>query len=159
MNWNSDEHQHAERKMQLQIRSTEPGSAAIETQISERVKELEEYINNLPGCTKCLRHLRFLVIAKAGRVRVHLDVPGSEFTIDKQHASDLPRAIDEAFAATRAELEGYVHKLRHDAKIQGTSPDVRVSTIFHDRYGVLETLDGREVNFPRDPVSAPSLNS
>ena len=41
--------------------------------------------------------------------------------------------------------------MRHDVKIQGRSPDVRVTTIFPpDGYGVLETLDGREVYFRRE---------
>jgi hypothetical protein len=132
--------------MQLEISSTE--SAAVETQIKNHVAALEDYVNSLAGCTRCLEHLRFIVVAKTGRVRVHLDVPGGELTIDKQNTSDLSRAIDESFAATRIKLEEYVHKLRHDVKIQGRAPDVRVTTIFPpDGYGVLETLDGREVYF------------
>jgi hypothetical protein len=118
---------------------------AIETQIRQCVKALEDYVNDLTGCTRCLEHLRFIVIAKAGRVRVHLDVPGNELTIDRQNSADLPAAIDEAFAATRIRLEEYVHNLRHDV---GRAPDVRVTTIFPpDGYGVLETIDGREVHF------------
>jgi ribosome-associated translation inhibitor RaiA len=138
-----------EEKMHLQIASTEPAvAAALETQIRRRVKELEDYVNNLPGCTRCLQHLRFIVVAKAGRIRIHLDVPGGEFTIDKQNSTDLSRAIDEAFAATRVKLEEYVHRTRHDATSPVASPDVRVSTIFTpEGYGILETLDGREVNF------------
>jgi ribosome-associated translation inhibitor RaiA len=135
--------------MQLQINS--PDSAmtdAIETQIVAHVKALEDYINGLTGCTRCLQHLRFIVLEKTGRVRIHLDVPGGELTIDKQNSADLPRAINKAFAAARTKLEEYVHKLRHDVKIQGRSPDVRVTTIFPpDGYGVLETRDGREVYF------------
>ena len=78
-------------------------------------------------------------------------MPGGELTIDKQNSTDLSLAIDEAFAATRIKLEEYVRQLRHDVKIQGRSPDVRVTTIFPpDGYGVLETLDGREVYFRRD---------
>jgi ribosome-associated translation inhibitor RaiA len=135
--------------MQLQINS--PDSAmteAIETQIIAQVKALEDYINGLTGCTRCLQHLRFIVLEKTGRVRIHLDVAGGELTIDKQNSADLPRAINEAFAAARTKLEEYVHRVRHDVKIQGRSPDVRVTTIFPpDGYGVLETRDGREVYF------------
>jgi ribosome-associated translation inhibitor RaiA len=135
--------------MRLQINAGELAmTEAIETRIRQRVKALEDYVNGLTGCTRCLEHLRFIVIAKAGRVRVHLDVPGNELTIDRQNSADLPAAIDEAFAATRIKLEEYVHNLRHDAASQGRAPDVRVTTIFPpDGYGVLETLDGREVHF------------
>lgn len=135
--------------MQLQINSGELAvTEPIETQIRQRVKALEDYVNGLTGCTRCLEHLRFMVIAKAGRVRVHLDVPGNELTIDRQNSVDLSSAVDEAFVATQAKLEEYVHKLRHDVAIQGRAPDVRVTTIFPpDGYGVLETLDGREVYF------------
>ena len=134
--------------MQLQINSSESAmTEAVETQIREQVKALEDYVNGT-GCTRCLEHLRFIVIAKAGRVRIHLDVPGGEITIDKQNSVDLPLAITQAFAAARVKLEEYVHKTRHDVKIRGRSPDVRVTTIFPpDGYGVLETLDGREVYF------------
>jgi hypothetical protein len=123
---------------------------AIETQIFAHVKALEDYVHGLTGCTRCLQHLRFIVIEKAGRVRIHLDVPGGELTIDRQNSVDLPLAITQAFSAARAKLEEYVHKVRHDMKIQRPSPDVRVTTIFPpDGYGVLETIDGREVYFRR----------
>lgn len=144
--------------MQIRIASKEPAvTAAVETQILQRVRELEEYVNVLPGCTRSLRHLRFIAIARAGRVRIHLDMTANEVTIDKQNPADLAQAIDEAFNAARIKLEEYVERLRHEAKIQGGSPDVRVSTIFHDCYGVLETPDGREVNFRSDSLAAHPL--
>ncbi|MFZ2060931.1 MAG: HPF/RaiA family ribosome-associated protein [Candidatus Binatus sp.] len=135
--------------MKLQINSSESAmTEAVETQIIAHVKALEEYINGLAGCTRCLQHLRFIVIEKAGRVRIHLDVPGDELTIDKRNSDDLPLAITEAFSAARTKLEEYVHKIRHDVKIEERSPDVRVTTIFPpDSYGVLETIDGREIYF------------
>ena len=133
--------------MQLQINSCESAmTEAVETKILKQVKALEDYVNGLTGCTRCLQHLRFIVIAKAGRIRIHLDVPGGELIVDKQNSVDLPLAINEAFAATRSKLQEYVHKLRHDVKTP--SPDVRVTTIFPtDGYGFLETLDGREIDF------------
>ena len=138
--------------MQLQINSSESVmTEAVETQILAHVKALEDYVNGLTGCTRCLQHLRFIVIAKVGRIRIHLDVPGGELTIDKQNSTDLMFAIDEAFAAARIKLEEYVHKLRHDLKTPEPSPHVRVTTIFPtDGYGFLETLDGREVYFRRN---------
>ena len=138
--------------MQIQIGASESAiTETVETQIIAHVKALEDYVNDLTGCTRCLQHLRFIVIEKAGRVRIHLDVPGGELTIDKQNSVDLALAITEAFTAARFKLEEYVHKTRHDVKIQGRSPDVGVTTIFPaDGYGVLETLDGREVYFRPD---------
>lgn len=133
---------------------------AIETQILAHVKALEDYVNGLTGCTRCLQHLRFIVIEKAGRVRIHLDVPGGELTIDKQNGVDLPLAITQAFTAARVKLEEYVHRTRHDAKIQGRSPDVRVTTIFPpDGYGVLETTDGREVHFHHSRFTEARINA
>jgi hypothetical protein len=139
-------------KMQLQINSSESVmTEAVETQILAHVKALEDYVNGLSGCTRCLQHLRFIVIAKVGRIRIHLDVPGRALTIDKQNSTDLMFAINEAFAAARIKLEEYVHKMRHDVKTDGPSPDVRVTTVFPtDGYGFLETLDGREVYFRRN---------
>ena len=138
--------------MQIQIGVSESElTDAVEAQIIAQVKALEDYVNGLTGCTRCLQHLRFIVLEKAGRVRIHLDVPGGELTIDKQNSFDLPLAITQAFTAARAKLEEYVHKVRHDAKIEGRSPDVRVTTIFPpDGYGVLETIDGREIYFRRN---------
>ena len=147
--------------MQIQIGASESEmTEAVETQIIAHVKALEDYVNDLTGCTKCLQHLRFIVIEKAGRVRIHLDVPGGELTIDKQNSVDLPLAITQAFTAARFKLEEYVHKTRHDVKIQGRSPDVRVTTIFPpDGYGVLETLDGREVYFRPDRSAGARRNA
>jgi hypothetical protein len=142
--------------MPLRITSNEPVTAAIETQIGQRVRDFEDYVNSLPGCTRYLRRLRFIVIAKAGRVRIHLDLPGDDLTIDKQDSANLPRAVDDAFAAARRKLEQYVSGLRSEGKIHGRCPDVRVSTILDECYGVLETPDGREVNFLRGPVTHPS---
>ena len=146
-----------ERKLQLRIASKEPVTAAIEAQIGQRVRDFEDYVNSLPGCTRYLEHLRFIVIAKAGRVRIHLDLPGDDVTIDRQDRPNLSRAIDDAFAVARAKLGEYVRGLRSDAKIQGCCPDVRVSTILDECYGVLETSDGREVNFRRALLAAHSL--
>jgi ribosome-associated translation inhibitor RaiA len=140
-----------ERKLQLRIASKEPVTAAIEAQIGQRVRDFEDYVNRLPGCTRYLQRLRFIVIAKAGRVRIHLDLPGNDLTIDKQDRSNLSRAIDEAFSAARTKLKEYVNGLRSEAKMQGCCPDVRVSTILDECYGVMETPDGREVNFLRAP--------
>lgn len=141
--------------MQLQITSSDSATTAeIDTLIRRQLRALEDYVNHLTGCTRCLRHLRFMVIAKAGRVRIHLDVPGGELTIDKQNSIDLSLAINEAFAAARLKLEEYVHRVRHDVETHGPSPDVRVTTIFPtDGYGVLETLDGQEVHFRRDGLT------
>jgi hypothetical protein len=138
--------------MQIQIGASESElTDTVETQIMAHVKALEDYVNGLTGCTRCLQHVRFIVLEKAGRVRIHLGVPGGELAIDKQNSKDLPRAITEAFTAARQKLEVYVHQLRHDVKIQGRAPDVRVTTIFRpDGYGVFETIDGREVYFHRD---------
>jgi ribosome-associated translation inhibitor RaiA len=148
--------------MQLHISSPEvAGSGAIERQIGDHVRALEDYVNGLTGCTGCLQHLRFIVIAKAGRVRIHLEVPGSEITIDKRNSVDLSSAIDEAFAAARSRLEEYVRKIRDDLKAQEPAPHVRVTTIFpSDGYGFLETLDGREINFRhRSTHGGPSVVS
>jgi ribosome-associated translation inhibitor RaiA len=88
--------------MQLQISSPDAEmTEAIETQILAHVKALDDYVNGLTGCARCLQHLRFIVIEKAGRVRIHLDVPGGELTIDKQNSVDLPLAITQAFTAAR----------------------------------------------------------
>ena len=145
-----------DRKLQLRIASKEPVTAAIEAQIRQRVSDFEDYVNSLPGCTRYLQRLRFIVIARAGRVRIHLDMPGDELTIDRQDRSNLSRAIDDAFTAARLHLQKYVSGLRAEAKIQGCCPDVRVSTILDECYGVLETPDGREVNFLRGPLAHPT---
>lgn len=143
--------------MQLQINS--PDSAmtqAIETQIIAHVKGLEDYVNGLTGCTRCLQHLRFIILEKVGRVRIHLDVPGGELTIDKQNRADLRLAITQAFTAARERLEEYVHKTRRDVIVEGSSPDVRVTTIFPpDAHGVLETIDGQEIYFRRGTAIDP----
>lgn len=138
--------------MQLEIGSSEFAiTDAVETQIRQQVSALETYVNQLTGCTRCLQHLRFIVVAKAGRVRIHLDVPGGELTIDRQNSADLLAAVEDAFAAARVKLEEHVHQLRHDVKTSGFAPDVRATTIFPtDGYGILETLDGREVYFGRN---------
>jgi ribosome-associated translation inhibitor RaiA len=106
-------------KRPLQITSrdfilTEP----IETQIRKHVEGLEGFFDRLTGCHIVLEAPTVHHHRKGGpfNVRIILDVPKTQLTVNHQHAEDLSVAVREAFDAARRQLEDYARELRGDVK-------------------------------------------
>ena len=134
-------------------------SPALETAVRERVEHLENYCNEIIGCS---------VIVEAPhkhhhkgnlfRLRIDVTVPGKEIVVkrspDEHHAHEDPYvALRDAFDAVRRQLEDYVRKRRGKVKSHEVTPHGRVSVLNPDQdYGRLATPDGRDIYFHRNSL-------
>jgi cold shock CspA family protein/ribosome-associated translation inhibitor RaiA len=159
-------------------------SKAIESSIREKAAKLEEFYQHIMGCRVAVeaphRHRRK---GRAYVVRIDLTVPGGELVVNrapKRLATEklLPRseaaakasrepskhgahedayvAIRDAFNAAGRRLQDYARRQNGAVKLHAPAPVARVSKLFPDeKYGFLETPDGREIYFHRNSVLPP----
>lgn len=90
----------------------------IETQIRKHMEVLESFFDHLTGCHIVLEAPTVHHHRKGGpfNVRIILDVPKTQLTINHQSADDLSVAVRDAFDAARRQLEDYARQLRGDVK-------------------------------------------
>lgn len=131
-----------------------PLTEEMEADIRRRVDALELYFGRLTGCHVTIEapvhHHR-----KGGpfRVRIDMRAPRAELSVTRQDAHDLAVTVREAFDAARRRLEDHLRELRRDVKVHELPAIARVTRIFpEDRYGFLETDDGREIYFHANSV-------
>ncbi len=151
-------------------------SEEVKGWIQEEAVKLDEFYDRIMAC-------RVLVELPSRRrksgnlyhVRIDLTVPGGEMVVKRQPNRrllpgrvereatkslevrrphrDLRQAINDAFGATRRQLQDYSRRQRRDVKIHEAPPLARVARLFPEEgYGFLETADGREVYFHKNSV-------
>lgn len=130
-------------------------SPGIESEIRERVAQLERFYPRLIGCSVVVegpgpRHQR------GGPFDVQLDlrIPSREpILISRQHQERLERAIDDAFDVAVRRLEDLSRLQRGDVKEHAAPARARVARLVPEQdYGLLETAEGREIYFHRNSV-------
>ena len=88
-----------------------------ETLIDEQTSKLERFYERITSCRVVIdgpsNHHKSGGVYK---VRIHLGVPGSEITIDRQEEQDLTAAIHAAFDAARRKLQDYARTRRGEVK-------------------------------------------
>ena len=104
---------------------------AIESLIRKRAGALEGYFEHLTGCHVILEAPAVHHHRKGGpfNVRIVLDVPRTQLTINHKHGEDLSIAVRDAFSAAKRRLEDYVREMRGDVKSRPTSLSRRKTTI------------------------------
>jgi ribosome-associated translation inhibitor RaiA len=100
---------------------------AIEALIRKRAESLEEFFDHLTGCHVILEAPAVHHHRKGGpfNVRIVMDVPRTQLTINHQHGEDLSIAVRDAFSAAKRRLEDYVREMRGDVKGKTFSPTRR----------------------------------
>lgn len=92
-------------------------SKRTETMIAKKAAKLERFYDRLTSCRVVLegpdKHRKN---GAPFKVRIHLGVPGSEITIDRQQGDDLTAAIHAAFGAATRKLQEYARTRRGDVK-------------------------------------------
>ena len=136
-------------------------SPALEEQARRRVRRLERLRHDIIGCRVdvALLHKH----RQQGRpfgVRLHLTVPGHEFTVDRVQDEDVYIALREAFADMRRQLEQSLERARGQEKLHALPLHGEVVRVFEDTpelrgYGFIRTPDGSEFWFSRDSVADP----
>lgn len=132
-------------------------SAAVEDRVRELADKLENYFDNIVSCHVAVeaphRHRR-----KGNRyhVRIDLTVPDAELAVNRGGShdhEDVYVAVRDAFAAMTRRLEDYARRHRHDVKRHTGQAHGRIREIMPAAdYGVIETADGRELEFTRNSV-------
>lgn len=87
------------------------------------------------------------------QVRIDVGVPGGELIVSKHSSDELLTAAQAAFEAARRQLQDHARIKRGDVKSRGRSPTAHVVKLLpFERYGFLETRDGREIYFHANSV-------
>jgi len=171
--------------LQITFRNMPP-SQAIEDNIREKASKLESFYDRIMSCRVIVeaphRHHRK---GKVYEVRIDLTVPGGELVINRSpkrlkaaksaeapeirlieshepskhgaHA-DVYVAIRDAFNAAGRKLQDHVRRQSGAVKLHEGPPRARVAKLFpEERYGFLETPDGREIYFHSNSVLQPGF--
>jgi cold shock CspA family protein/ribosome-associated translation inhibitor RaiA len=171
--------------LQITFRNMPP-SQAIEDNIGEKASKLESFYDRIMSCRVIVeaphRHHRK---GKAYEVRIDLMVPGGELVINRSpkrlkaaksaeapetkliesHApskhgahADVYVAIRDAFNAAGRKLQDHARRQSGAVKLHEGPPRARVAKLFpEERYGFLETPDGREIYFHSNSVLQPGF--
>ena len=171
--------------LQITFRNMLP-SQAIEDNIREKASKLESFYDRIMSCRVIVeaphRHHRK---GKAYEVRIDLTVPGRELVINhspkrlkaaksaeapetkliESHApskhgahADVYVAIRDAFNAAGRKLQDHARRQSGVVKLHEGQPRGRVAKLFpEERYGFLETPDGREIYFHSNSVLQPGF--
>lgn len=136
-------------------------SPALEAQARRKVRHLERFRQDIMACRVdvALLHKH----RQQGRpfgVRLHLTVPGHEFTVDRVQDEDAYVALRDAFADMRRQLEQSLARTRGNEKLHPVPLHGEVVRLFDDTpelrgYGFIRTPEGNEFWFSRDSVADP----
>ncbi len=89
-----------------------PHSEAVEARIREKAKRLDRFFQNITNCHVVVEsphnhHKK----GKIYRVSVHVDVPGDELVVNREHPSD--HSHEDLYVAVRDAFEAMVRQLEH----------------------------------------------
>lgn len=144
--------------LQISFHKMEP-TPALRSAIEKHAEKLDRFTSTIISC--------HVVIEPAEKhhhqgnrfaVRIRLTVPGHEFESghtpkgNRSH-QDAYVAIRDAFDAMRRQIEDFERKRRGDVKTHEEPSHGRVAQIHPAAdYGIIRTLDGREIHFHRNSV-------
>jgi cold shock CspA family protein len=129
-------------------------SDAVASSIEAYVAHLESLCNRIISCRVMvdLPH-KHHESGNLFHVRVDLTVPGHEIVVNRESSQqtqfkDLDVALGHAFDAAQRQLEDFVHQRRAFVKRHQPLEHAKVARLFApERYGFIETLEGREIYF------------
>jgi cold shock CspA family protein/ribosome-associated translation inhibitor RaiA len=144
--------------LQISFRNMDP-SETVEAAIREKAGKMDQRYDRIMSC-------RVMVEAphkhhgkgKLYHVRIDVTLPGAELVVNREpdlHQAhlDVYVAVRDAFLAMQRQVEKYVDQQRGEVKTHEVSPHGRISQLFPDQgYGIIETIDGREVYFHEHSV-------
>ncbi|HUL49398.1 MAG TPA: HPF/RaiA family ribosome-associated protein [Gemmatimonadales bacterium] len=143
------------------IVASPPLAPDVERDVLDRIERLQHVFARITSCGVTIDIPRHRHLSDADRYRVRLDlgVPGGEVVINRQPATELRTALDEAFAAARRRLEDFARVQRGAVKHHEHLPIGRVTQYFPlAGYGFLESADGREIYFDQHSVLDNAFN-
>jgi ribosomal subunit interface protein len=145
--------------LQLSFRHIEQ-SDALEADIRERAKKLDEFFPHIMNCRVVVEALhKSHHQGNLFRVRLDVSVPGKELVAGrapKNHKAheDAYVTVRDAFNAMYRQLEEHSGKIQQEVKTHEEHPHGWVSELLpEDDYGRIRTFAGRDIYFHRNSVT------
>jgi cold shock CspA family protein len=134
-------------------------SETLEEEVREKASKLDEFCDHIMACRVVVEvphrhHQR----GNQYQVRIDITVPGDEIAVNREapeHTAykEFEMALRDAFDSAKRQLEDYVRRRRGLVKEHEALPHAKVTKLFPvEGYGILQTLDGREIYFHRHSV-------
>lgn len=137
-----------------------PASDAIEAEIRRRAEKLDQFSSQIMHCQVTVEAAdKHKQQGRLYEVRIDLTAPGTEIAISHNHRhEDVFVVIRDAFEAAIRKLQDHTHYRRGDVKVHEVPCRGRVTKLFEEGYGFIETGDGREFYFHRDNLIYPDFD-
>lgn len=137
-----------------------PPSDAIEAEIRKRAEKLDAFCDHVTHCEVTVGTAgKHHVQGRMYEVHIDLTVSGTEIVINRVHRhEDVYVVIRDAFEAALRKLQDFVREQRGDVKVHETPLHGRVTKLFEEGYGFVETADGTELYFQRDNLAYPEFD-
>jgi ribosomal subunit interface protein len=137
-----------------------PSSDAFEAEIRKRAEKLDQFSDRIMRCEVTVeldgKHKNQ---GKLYEVRIDLTMPGTEIAISHIHKNeDVFVVIRDAFEAAIRQLKERIRAIRGHVKVHEVPSRGRVTKLFEDGYGFIETADGREFYFHRENLVHPDFD-
>ena len=144
--------------LQITLRRFSP-SEAVETAVREKAQKLAEFCDDIMNCRVMveLPH-RHNHKGKLYHIRIYLTLPHEQIVVKRDPRQntaheDIYVAIRDAFDAAQRQLQDYVRRRRGNVKRRPIPQPATVFMIFPAQdYGLLRTVDGRDVYFHRNSL-------
>ncbi len=140
-------------------------SDAIEAKIRQRAQELHKFHDQIVSCRVVIEPAhKHKHKGNLYQVRIDATVPGKEIVVtrepDEHHAhEDIYVSIRDAFKAMSRQLQDYTDIQRGNVKTHDTPPHGKVTQLIaEDDYGIITTLDGRDIYFHRNSIVNADFN-
>ena len=144
--------------LQITLRNFPP-SEALNATITEKAQKLDQFYPHIMRC-----HVVVEIPARhkhqGKEFKVHLDitVPGKEIAITRDHHEDVYVALRDAFDTAKRQLEDYGRRQHGDIKTHEIESTGKITRLLPEEgYGIIQSLDGRELYFSAENVAHSSF--
>lgn len=144
--------------LHITFRNDSPNEA-VEAEIRKRAKKLDQFARDVMRCDVTVgpagkRHAR----GNPYEVHIDLTMAGKEIAISHVHShEDVYVVIRDAFDAAIRKLQDHVRTRQGEVKAHKTPLHGRITKLFDEGYGFIETPDGRELYFSQDNLAYPDF--
>jgi cold shock CspA family protein/ribosome-associated translation inhibitor RaiA len=130
----------------------------LEQEVRNRVEKLDEFCDEIMRCRVVIdiphKHHHQ---GNFHRIRIALTVPNKQIVVSREapehsSAEDVRAVLRDAFDALRRQLQDYVRVRQRIVKTHAERPCGRITKLFPEGYGFIQTSDGRDVYFHSNSV-------
>lgn len=148
-----------QKPLEITIRDLPP-SQALNNHIQEKAHKLERFANNIMSCHVVVEMTqKHQHNGKVYNVRIDLTLPKEEIVVNKVQDENVYIAVRDAFNAVQRKIKKEVKINRGDVKTHEPLTLGQIARLFpEERYGFIESFDGRDFYFNSNNVSYPEFD-